>query len=119
MMDPVMSRKQQDSHDPRIMGVVTELEEIIAQQYPTVMFEVFEGEDPPGIYLRATVDSEDPDQLMDLVIDRLLPLQVEERLPLYFIAARRNTRALAEIHTPHPIRPNVSVSTSQRETSAR
>jgi len=106
-----MSRKHHDRHDPRIMGIVTELEATITQRYPTASFDVFEGEDPPGTYLRATLDIEDPDQLTDLVIDRLLPLQVEERLPLYFIAAHPDERARL-------VRPHVSVTTSQREPSA-
>ncbi len=68
--------------------IIAELQGTVSQQYPDVRFEVFRGEDPHGTYLRAVVDVEDTDQVVDLVIDRLLDLQVEQRLPLYFFVSR-------------------------------
>ncbi len=102
-----MSAERQTSTDPRIDTIVSELQGKIAQQYPAATFEVFQGEDPGGTYLRATVDVDDPEIVTDLVIDRLLDLQVEERLPLYFIAARPVERALAEVNARRPARPQV------------
>jgi hypothetical protein len=68
--------------------VIAELRTKVAQRYPEATFEVFEGEDPNGTYLRAIVDVEDTDEVVDLVVDRMLDLQVEEGLPLYFLASR-------------------------------
>ncbi|CAN5752027.1 hypothetical protein BH20CHL1_BH20CHL1_07890 [soil metagenome] len=46
------------------------------------------GEEPVGIYLTAIVDVEGIDEVFDLYIDRLVDLQVEERLPLYLNPVR-------------------------------
>jgi len=84
-----VSTVRQPVRDTRVDAVVSELQGLIAARYPSARFEVFDGEDSSGTYLRAIADVDDPDVLTDLIIDRLLPLQVEDRLPLYFVAARR------------------------------
>ncbi len=81
---------------PPVEPVIAELQEKVSRRYPDARFEVFEGEDPKGTYLRAVVDVEDTDEVVDLVIDRLLGLQVEERLPLYFVASRPPERILEQ-----------------------
>ena len=73
---------------PRLAPVIAELQQKVSARYPEARFEVFEGEDPRGTYLRAVVDVDVTDEVVDLVVDRLLDLQVEERLPLYFVASR-------------------------------
>jgi len=80
--------ERRDTRDPRIEEVIADIEQRIITVYPHAAFEVFEGEDPEGAYMRAIVDIEDPDAVTDLVVEPLLKLQIEERLPLYFIAAR-------------------------------
>ncbi len=86
-----------NEQDPRIQAAVAELQGMIAQKYPAATFEVFHGEDPEGTYLRATVDIEDTDEVVDLIIDRLVDLQVEERLPVYVIPVRPLERVIAEM----------------------
>lgn len=90
--------------DPRIQKALTELERLIHGRYPAATFEVSEGEDPEGIYLRATVDVEDTDEVMDTIIDHLLEIQVEERLPVYVIPVRPLKRVLEELRQPRPRR---------------
>jgi len=46
------------------------------------------------VYLDATVDVVDTDEVMDVVVDRLLAMQVEEDLPVYVIALRPVERVL-------------------------
>ena len=46
------------------------------------------------MYLDATVDVVDTDEVMDVVVDRLLAMQVEEDLPVYVIALRPVARVL-------------------------
>lgn len=89
-----MSTERERSGQPSIEPVIAAMQEKIRARYPTARFEVFDGEDPKGTYLRAIVDVEDTDEVVDLVIDRLLDLQIEERLPLYFVAGRPPERAL-------------------------
>jgi hypothetical protein len=89
-----MSAERMTGGGPRVEPVIAELRQQVTGRYPDARFEVFEGEDPRGTYLRAVVDVEDTDEVVDLVIDRLLELQVEERLPLYFVASRPPERHL-------------------------
>ncbi len=72
----------------RIEPVIAELQKKIIVRYPEAQFEIFEGDDPRGTYLRAIVDVEDTDVVVDLVVDRLLDLQIEEQLPVYFVTRR-------------------------------
>jgi hypothetical protein len=73
-----------------------ELQGIIAQRYPTATFAISRGEDDPeAVHLTATVDLDDPDEVMDLVIARVMELQVEEQLPVYLIPVRTPERVAA------------------------
>ncbi len=72
---------------------VEELQQLIQTAYPDTLFEVGSGgDDSEGTYITAIVNLDDPDEAMDLVIDRLLQLQVEESLPVYVIPVRRPER---------------------------
>ena len=60
------------------------------------MFQTDEGEDPEGIYLTATVD--DRGEVIDLILERLVDLQVEEGVPIFVVPNRtpeRNAAILA------------------------
>jgi hypothetical protein len=84
---------------PRIEEALAELKERISRRFPTTTYSVYQGEDPLGIYLIATVDTDDLEEVMDLFISRLVDLQVEEGLPLFVIPERtpeRNAEVLAE-----------------------
>jgi hypothetical protein len=80
---------------PRLAEAMRELEALIASHYPEALFAVGEGEDPDGIYLRATVDVEDMGDVVDVFIDRLVEMQVEEGLPLFVVAVRPRERNAA------------------------
>lgn len=84
-------------NDPRIRGAVAELQELIRAHYPEAVFEVSRGEDPDGVYLDAFVDAEDPDQVMDLVIDRLFQLRVEQGLPVHVLPQPPIERSLEAV----------------------
>lgn len=49
---------------------------------PTTTFDVVERDDPTWIRLRAIVDVDDADDVMDLVIDQLAEIQSEQALPV-------------------------------------
>ncbi len=83
-----------DSEDPRIQSALEELKGMIAQRYPEAIFEVSVGSDPAGVYLDVIVDVEDTIEVTDVIIDRLVDIQVEERLPIYVIAMRPLHRVL-------------------------
>lgn len=81
--------------DPRIQAAIAEFTAMIGQNFPAVEFTTYIGDDPVGVYLRAVVDLDAPDEVMDLIIDRLLTLQAEEELPFYVIPVRTPERAEA------------------------
>jgi len=80
--------------EPRRQQAVAELAGMIRARYPSTTFSVRPGvDDPEATYLVATVDVEDPDTVLDLVVDRLLELQLEEGLPINVLP----------IHTPERV----------------
>ncbi len=78
-----------------IESAVAEIQRRVAMAYPAADLEVFEGEDPSGVYVRATVDLDDTEPVVDTVLDYLLEVQVERRLPVYFVTSQPVARALA------------------------
>jgi hypothetical protein len=86
-----------EQSDPRIQQAIAELEALIRADYPAASFQVGVGEDPEGVYLTAMVDVADTDAVMDVVIDRLLALQIDEGLPIYVIPIEPPERALEAI----------------------
>ncbi len=71
---------------------LAELQGMIAAGYPGTQFSVFRGDDPDGWYLRAVVDVDDPDEVTDLVLDRLVDLQLDQGLPIHIIPIRTPER---------------------------
>lgn len=90
--DPI---RQFDHSPPRFQGPITELQALIRARYPDATFAVEIGEDPEGVYLIATVDLEDTDEVLDAYIDRLVDLQVTEGLPLHVLPVRPPHRIAA------------------------
>lgn len=90
-----MTREDINQNDPRIQGAVAELQTLIVARYPGATFAVWQGEDPIGIYITATVDIPDTDDVTDLIIDRLIGMQVDEALPVYVIPVRPIARIQA------------------------
>lgn len=80
-----------------IEGALEELRTLVLHSYPAAEFEVSTGDDPEGIYLTAIVDIEDGDQVMDVVIERLMEMEDEEGLPVYVIPVRPLARVLEEM----------------------
>ena len=95
-----VERIQED--DPRVQKALADLQGLIHGRYPAATFEVAPGEDPDGIYLTATVDVEDTDEVVDTIIDQLLEIQVEQRLPVYVIPVRPLRRVLEDLQRPRP-----------------
>jgi len=60
------------------------------------------------VYLRAIVDVDDTNDVMDVFIDRLVDMQVEERLPVYVVP----------VHTPERVARLVAEAERRREQTA-
>jgi hypothetical protein len=88
---------------PRMESALEELRGMIAERHPTASFEVSRSQDEPhNVHLKAIVDLDDADQVLDLVSERLLQLQVEERIPVHVIPIRTPERVLAAMKTRDP-----------------
>jgi hypothetical protein len=78
---------------PRMQRAVEELQGLIARRYPDAQFRVGPSQDDPAIvHLTATLDVDDTEEVVDLVIDRMMELQIEEGLPIYVIPLRTPER---------------------------
>jgi hypothetical protein len=54
------------------------------------------AEDDPGVtHIHATVDVDDPDEVLELVIEREMAFQIEEGIPVYVIPIQPRERSLA------------------------
>ena len=94
-----MSREYVDRNDPYLQAAIGELKERITKRFPTAQFSVTQGigDDLEGIYLTTTVDADDPDEVLDVVMDRLLTFEVDQGLPLYVLPVRTPERIAADM----------------------
>jgi hypothetical protein len=82
--------------DPKKQTALSELKGMIQAKYPSASFAVRPGiEDPDETWLTTRVDVEDPDEVMDLVIDRLLEIQLDEGIPVHVLPLRTPERVAA------------------------
>jgi hypothetical protein len=92
-----MRKERTLTGDLRIQEAVAELRRLIAGRYPGARFDVFERDDPEGVRLRATVDIEDTDEVMDIVMDALYAIQVERGLPVYVVTEQPPARVAEQL----------------------
>ena len=81
--------------DPRVQAAIAEMHGLIGARYPDATFDVGVGDDPAGVWLTVSVDVDDPDEVVDLIIGRLLELQIDEGVPLYVFPIRTPERIAA------------------------
>ncbi|MBA2598878.1 MAG: hypothetical protein H0V00_19835 [Chloroflexia bacterium] len=87
-----------DGFDERTRQAIREVQAVIAARYPATIFELARAaDDPRGIHLLAITDVDDPDEVGDLVIDRIVALQVDEGIPLHVIPLRMPERVQAAL----------------------
>jgi hypothetical protein len=97
--------------DPRMHAALKELETVIRQHYPEARFRVSCGEgDPTIVQLVATIDVEDTDPVLDVIMERLLELQAED-LPVFVVTERPFERTVAMRETAQA-QKRVSVSSA-------
>ena len=84
----------------RTRQAIAELRDANLARYPTTTFELARAaDDPRGIHLLAIAEVDDPDEVGDLVIDRVVALQVDEGIPLHVIPLRTPERIQAARET--------------------
>jgi hypothetical protein len=91
-----MTTEREPKLRPRMHAAVEELKDLVPQHYPDATFRVARSPEKRRIvHLWTTVDVEDTDEVLDVVLDRVLHFQVEERLPIHVIPVRPRERVLA------------------------
>ena len=83
----------------RMQQALAELQATIVQRYPSASFSLSHPEDEPtSVELTAIVDVEDPDEVLDTVIERVIEFQVDEQLPIHVVPIRTPERVKADPH---------------------
>ena len=80
---------------PRAQAALDELQSLIGASFPEATFEMQRGYEPAGIYLVATVDVEDMQDVVDVFIERLVDIQVDDGIPVYVSVKRPFERTWA------------------------
>lgn len=92
-----MTSEQQPEVSPTMQHALDELKGIVERRYPEATFHVAQGQDEPdSIHLIAAANFDDPDEVVDLVIDRVLELQLDQGLPVHVIPIRPLPRVLED-----------------------
>jgi hypothetical protein len=107
-----MKKKQfsdeQPITDPRLLAAVEELQELVRSRFPEATFSLEHGtDDPEAVHIYATVDLEDTEPVVDLVIERELEL-LAEGLPVHVIPLPTPERNAAILRAQQEARRNFS-----------
>ena len=95
-----MRQESEPKLQPRMRQAVEELKGLVREHYPDATFQVARSPEEPGtVHLLATIDREDLDEVLDPIIDRIVELQTDERLPVHVIPVQPRERALAMLRT--------------------
>lgn len=104
-----MTTEHQGDLSPQMQSAVDELRDTVQGRYPDARFRITRGQDDPdSVHLVATVDVDDPDEVVDLVIDRVLEFQLDRGLPVHVIPIRPLARVLEnQASHKHRQRPKI------------
>lgn len=81
--------------DPCMQRVIDEMVELISGKYPETTCVLESGSEWGQVFLYAEVDVDDPDEVVDLFIDRLVTIHVDEGIQLHFLPRRTPEREAA------------------------
>ena len=81
---------------PRAQAALDELQAMIAARYPEAAFSVYTWYDTAGIFLEATIDVDDTQEVLDVFMERLVDIQVEDGVPVYVRVSQPPERAWAQ-----------------------
>lgn len=87
--------------ETEMKNALDQLRTMIQARYPDATFAVRPAiDDPGGVDFLVTVDIEDLDEVVDLVIDPVLELQLEKDLWIHVLPIWPLHRVLEEMHRP-------------------
>src|SRR6185437_10131412 len=95
---------------PRMETAVDELRRLIRTHYPDAQFSVRPSPDDANVvHLIAVVDTENLDDVLDGVVDRMMEIQIEESLPVYVVPVRPLRQQTQNTGPPDVDQPGHSV----------
>lgn len=101
-----METKHVGTLDSSMQGAIDELKALIQERYPQASFSLSRSaEEPSTLHLNTTVDVDDPDEILDVVMDRVLSLQDDAGLPVHVIPLRPIERVIQDVRTQAQSRP--------------
>jgi hypothetical protein len=65
---------------------------MILAKYPDAKIQAEIGFEPLGVYLFTTVDLDDPDEVLELVLNRVLEFIVDEDIPIHVLPLQTDER---------------------------
>lgn len=86
-------------NEPRMQDAIAEIKALVVSRYPDAVFDVFPSANVNGVYLRMIVDIEELGDVSDLVLPRVVEMQLDEELPIYPIPERPRRWSPAESDT--------------------
>ena len=95
--------------DERVDEAVRDLQHRIASRFPDAIFHLEPGESPDSVYLVATVDIDDTEEVIDVVIDRLVDLHGEDYVPVHLVVLRTPERVAAMLDAHHSDRAEAAL----------
>src|SRR5262245_41691278 len=105
-----MSRRRLN---PRMVNAIEELKTMIRERYPDAQFEVTrDPDDSRSILLETIVDIDETEDVLDLVLNRVLDLQAEDRLPIHVIPMWPRERTIAEFKRSRAAQSSLEKTTS-------
>lgn len=81
-------KRELDRRDSEIHQAVDELQDTIRRRYPDATFRIADDPEGEGINIWTGVELDDPEEVLDLVLERVLELQVDEDLPIHVVPLR-------------------------------
>ena len=93
-----MSSTRLSLKNPRVQAALEELKGRILDRHPDASFRVSRGlEDQRDIDLTVTVENETLDEILDLVMDRVVELLLDEHLPINVIVTEPLERTIEKL----------------------
>lgn len=75
-------------NEPRMQDAIAELKELVRTRYPDATFEVFPSSNVNGVSMRIVVDVDELGDVDDLILSRMVEMQLDEELPIYPMPVR-------------------------------
>jgi hypothetical protein len=83
---------------PEMLAAIEEMKALVLSKYPAARFQVIQAPDEPGaIHLNTIIDVDDLEEVVDLIMDRMMQFMIEDELPFWVVPVHSTEYALAQL----------------------